>query len=440
MCQAGEVTGEELLRGLAAEIVAETDVEHWWERFSQAFEALDVVAAIDVETGRVIGEEIRKGLARRSGEVIPRFHLGSRRAGGERGGFRSPAPAGPSSLRVRAAQSSLPPQVGAGGTNFVSETGEGTWLVCSGAGPTPWPQRDMPQLPPGVSGALVRRRVDAVPATPEAALFSDVVDDHGRHYRLFPGGSSGSSNSGGKRERWDLRAVFGPPPGEDASWLEFHTAGGPIRAPLQPPVGAEVSSRRLEPTSSTVEHYLADRLHDHVWLHLLDPERPLASLEVIAAALVSVDAIDAGHPLVGAVETVDTTMAGGPAGPTLPPVLAAALAADPARGAWQQVAALGLVVDHPDGAHFGLEALVGHPDRLAAHFVSGSDRGPVACSLVVTATDDLGGGYVAHTEILGGIEEGAFHVRPPLDPAARYLTLRLQGPSNVVDVAIDLRG
>lgn len=85
MCQAGEVTGEELLRGLAAEIVAETDVEHWWERFSQAFEALDVVAAIDVETGRVIGEEIRGGLARRSGEVIPRFHLGSRRAGGERG-------------------------------------------------------------------------------------------------------------------------------------------------------------------------------------------------------------------------------------------------------------------------------------------------------------------------------------------------------------------
>ncbi|MBV9662090.1 MAG: hypothetical protein JO337_13125 [Acidimicrobiales bacterium] len=433
------MTGEEFLRDLADQIISETDVESWWERFSSAFAALDVVGAVDVETGRAIGEEIREDLARGSGQVIPGFHLGGRRAGGHPSRFRPPALAGPSWLNVRAARSVLPASVGTGGTNFVSQTDRDTWLVCSGAGPAPWPQHEMPRPAPGVSGpvALIRS-ADAPLPPPEVALFTDVIDDHGDRYRLL-GGSSGASDSGGKRQRWDLRSVLGPPPGEDVSWLEFHTSGGPVRARLEPPVATAVSARKLEPASSTAEHYLADQLHDHVWLHLLDPERPLASLEVIAAALVSVNAIEASHPLVVAVETVDATIAGGPAGPTLPPVLAAALKAAPALGAWQQVAALGLIVDHPDGPSLGFEALVGHPDRLAAHFVSGSDRGSVGSHLVVTATDDLGDGYVAHREILGGIEEGAFHFRPPLHPDAGSLTISLQGPSSVIDIGIDLQ-
>ena len=81
MCRAWRVTGDEYLRRLAAEIIAGTDVEHWWQRFSSAFEALDLVAAIDVEIGRAIGEEIREGLANRSGSEVPRFHLASRRGG-----------------------------------------------------------------------------------------------------------------------------------------------------------------------------------------------------------------------------------------------------------------------------------------------------------------------------------------------------------------------
>jgi hypothetical protein len=51
------VTGEEFLRQLADEIIAERDLEHWWERFSMAFDGLDLVGAVDEETGRQVGED-----------------------------------------------------------------------------------------------------------------------------------------------------------------------------------------------------------------------------------------------------------------------------------------------------------------------------------------------------------------------------------------------
>lgn len=44
---------------------------------------------------------------------------------------------------------------------------------------------------------------------------------------------------------------------------------------------ATASSIRHD-TMSSAEFYLHGRLHNHAWLHLLDPERPLARLAVTA--------------------------------------------------------------------------------------------------------------------------------------------------------------
>jgi hypothetical protein len=87
-----------------------------------------------------------------------------------------------------------------------------------------------------------------------------------------------------------------------------------------------------------------------------------------------------------------------------------------------------------------LEALVGHRDRLALHFLQ-RQTGPDAASahdLIVWATDSLGGGYASQAEALGGMEEGAFHFRPALDPAATMLTIHLQGPAHRATIDIDL--
>jgi hypothetical protein len=294
-------------------------------------------------------------------EIGPDQH---RRAGR---GFRlstfAPAVEAPSSLGVRAARSVSPSSVGTGGTNFLTQTGTGTWLVCSGAGPAPWPHPDLRRVPTGTVG--VWRLVRATPDVPtkESALFSDVVDDRGDHYHLSPGGSSGASDSGGKWQRLHRRAIFGPMPTDDTLWLEFDTAGGPVRAPLLP--SFEVSTRHLEPPLSTVERQTAPA-------RMAAPPRPGTPPGPTRRDRGGAD-LGRRRPSSCGRGRDRRRHDRRPTGRArTPPVLAAALTADPGGGAWQQVAALGLIVDHPDNGKFGLEALVGHPDRLVAHFVQGS--------------------------------------------------------------------
>jgi hypothetical protein len=290
---------------------------------------------------------------------------------------------------------------------------------------------------------MLRRDDDPPWISPESALFSDIVDDQGTKYRLHPGGSSGASSSGAKRQRWDLRALLDPTPAPHVRWLRFTTAAGHITAELRPPITSAVSSHNLRSAPSTLEHYLKASLHQHVWLHLLDPDRPLAPLAVIGDALIAVEAIDPDDTLVAAIRALDAHLSGDPVTAAIPPTVAAALSRESDAGAWEGVAALGVRLEHPDGAVLGLEALVGHPDRLAVHFIHPPDgpegTGWSVSDLVVTATDDLGGGYVASPEPLYGAEGGAFHLRPPLHPRATNLTVHLEGPTAVSSVAVDLR-
>lgn len=80
---ADPVTGEDFLRALAAEIIEQGGVRHWWSCFSPAYQALDLVEAVDEATAREIGEEIRAGLGALLGEEVPGSHLRSRRRAGE---------------------------------------------------------------------------------------------------------------------------------------------------------------------------------------------------------------------------------------------------------------------------------------------------------------------------------------------------------------------
>jgi hypothetical protein len=268
-------------------------------------------------------------------------------------------------------------------------------------------------------------------------MFVDIADDHGGRYQL-EALSSGESNPGHKRERWDLRAKLRPAPPADVEWLRLRTPDGPITAILVPPPGTEVSADPILPVRTELEVYLADQLHDHIWLHLLDPERPLGPISVLSSALVAVDAIDAQHPLVAAIANADAAIGGGEM-TGLPPALASALAGDRQVTPWIGGAAVGVAVDHPDGARIGLEALVGHPDRIALHFIEPeTDGGTSAWGLLVTATDDHGRGHVGHAEALSSMTEGAFHLRPPLAADATNLTLHLEGPSAVVHITIKL--
>lgn len=54
----------------------------------------------------------------------------------------------------------LPQEMASGGVNFVSQTNHQCWLVCSGAGPAPWPEHEPPRPPVGSSGDFVRLRSD----------------------------------------------------------------------------------------------------------------------------------------------------------------------------------------------------------------------------------------------------------------------------------------
>jgi hypothetical protein len=444
VCECVGVTGEQFLRVLASEAVAAGDLQ-WHQRFYSVVEALEIVDAIDIEAARAVGQEIRAGLSARTGEPGHDFFVASRRGPRRHRPNRPGSSTGVPQVSVRAARASLPPKAGDGATNFVSRQGETAWLVCSGGGPAPWPEHRPPSSFP-IAGTL---RDDGVvggwaiasgltPIGPPSPPFRDVVDDRGRHYRLSHA-SSGASSSGSKRRRWDMRAAIEPAPGDDVAWLELVTEHGPIRAVLRPPVPTTATTVTLAPRPSEVGHHMTAKMHNQVWLHLLDTDRPLEPLGVIPQALVAVGAIDSGDPLVAAVLAVDAALAGDPPAAAMPEVLAGALRRDPAAAAWLGVEALGVSIDNLDGANVALEAMVGHRDRLAVHFVQSSSRdGRDASELIVSATDNLGGGYAGHAEPLGGMEAGAYHLRPPLDSAADRLVVTLQGPAHRTTIEIDL--
>jgi hypothetical protein len=269
-------------------------------------------------------------------------------------------------------------------------------------------------------------------------MFNYIVDDQGCRYHIEMV-SSAASSSGQKRQRWDLRTLLRPAPAEDVKWLRFETPHGPVTARLDPPTATDATTQPVIPERDGVEYYLNTRLYNHLWLHLLDPERRLARLSGIAEALVAVGSISPEHRVVKAITTVDDAISGHDT-TALQPVLAHALSPGNRSPAWVGTIAVGVAVSHPDGAEFGLEALVGHPDRFALHFIEPDWRQTQTgiWGLIVTATDDHGRSHVAHPEPLSSPEEGAFHFRPPLGPGAGRLTVRLEGPTAAVDVSIDL--
>jgi hypothetical protein len=443
------VTGEEFVRGWAAEVVAAGD-QAWYQRFYSLVEVLEMVGEIDIDVARDIGQGIRTGLTARTGQPTWDFYLGSRhpQVRSHQGRAVPPASCAPQ-LSVFAVSGSLPPTLGDGGTNFISVEGSRAWLVCSGAGRAPWPEQSMatPRPPGGTAdtapSALRAERIGPAVGPPSPPFF-EVVDDQQRRYRLSHD-SSGASASGEKRQRWDLRARIDPPPGDDVNWLEFLTEHGPIRVPLRPPVPTAVTIDALDPAPSQLEHHLNAQIHNQVWLYLLDRDRPLEPLGVLPEALVAVGAIDPDHPVVRAMLAVDTALAGTPPTAGLPDALAAALRHDPTSSPWLGVAALGVPLEI-DGTFVTLEALVGHRDRLAVHFLEAplpfpppSDT-PSAHGLVVWATDNVGGGYAGDAEPLGGIEQGAYHLRPPLALAASRLTIHLQGPGHRASVEVNIAG
>ena len=120
---------------------------------------------------------------------------------------------------------------------------------------------------------------------------------------------------------------------------------------------------------------------------------------------------------------VDGALAGATVSDGLPDALTSALGHDPTRAPWLGVAALGVPLKI-DGTFVTLEALVGHRDRLAVHFLEAplpfpppSDT-PSAHSLVVWATDNVGGGYAGHAETLAGSNK-APTISGPRSPGPR---------------------
>jgi hypothetical protein len=436
------VDGEQFLRVLASEIVTERDVRHWWSRFSSAFQALDLVGAVDLEVAIQIGREIRAALAAATGQEVRDFYLASARRGTKTPArFDRPDPGFDlAHFQSRGAWAPLPSAMGRGAIDFVSQTDDNCWLVSSGPGPAPWPRRESPSPSAAGNGGWHFAAPTATrPRSREEAMFSEVVDDRGQTYQLKMS-SSGASSSGAKRERWDLRLYLTPTPKPDVQWLRFTTPHGTVTAALRAASVASVSSFSLPVDMSIAEFHLHRQLHQHVWLHLLDPDRPLARLAVIGDALRATAAVRPDHPLVDAVSSVDDAIAGRDA--ALPTVVASALRPANDRVPWVGSAALGVKVSHPNGGDLGLEALVGHADRLALHFVQPGWRRETAgaSDLVATAIDDGGQGHISSVEPLASPGEGAFHFRPPLAADARWLDISLEGPTAVVIVHVELAG
>jgi hypothetical protein len=413
------MTGEEFLRDWADGIVAARDVE-WYQRFYTAVSVLELVNEIDIDVARKIGQDIRARLTQR-GLPSPDFHLQSSLPNPDAPGRPKVAlPAAAPSLSVRGSFAPLPPADGDGGPNFLSVGPERAWLICSGAGPPPW-TRDRP-LP-----------------------FTDVIDDHARHYQLRPA-LTGESSHGPERLRWDLRATIEPGPPFDVVWIDLITVHGSTRAWLQPPAPATISTVAMDPPPSALETHLTATIHYQVWSYLHDPQSPHEPIGIVADALIAVGAIEATNPLVEAVHAVDAALDGSPPSAALPDALRAALTHDSRIEPWVGVTALGISLVM-DNAFVTLEALVGHPDHLAVHFLEPPSRFPAqsdeisAHELLIWGTDNLGGGYAGHSEILGGATwAAAFHLRPPLNPNATQLSLQLQGPAHRSTINIDISG
>jgi hypothetical protein len=430
------MTGEDFLRGWAAEIVAAGEMD-WYQRFYSLVEVLQIVDAIDIDVARAVGQEIRSGLTAKTGEPTPDFHLYSHRpATLGLDDWQVPERRVLGKVSVRAAYTALPEAEGQGGTDFLTVDSDTAWLSCSGAGAPPWPEHRAQASPSGWLRAPQRSMQRASAAVPP---FLDVIDDRGRHYTLA-GDSSGASSSGTKRHRWDLRAEIAPPPGAEVTALEFVTAHGSMTATLRPPAPTTVDVVALNPPPSEIERHLTATVHDHVWYQLLDRDSWLEPIGMLAEALIAIGALDPEHPLAQAILAVDDALAGQAPAEAIPDALSAALRTDPRRASWLGVEALASPVDL-DGATVILEAVVGHSDRMAVHFLEGLSSDPTATSayeLIVWATDDQGGGYAGHAEYVAGPEGGAYHLRPPHDPAATQLYLYLQGPRHRATVNIDL--
>ena len=71
------MTGEDFLRGWAADVVASGEVD-WYQQFYSLVEVLEIVGAIDIDVARTVGQEIRSGLTAKTGEPTSDFHLQSR--------------------------------------------------------------------------------------------------------------------------------------------------------------------------------------------------------------------------------------------------------------------------------------------------------------------------------------------------------------------------
>jgi hypothetical protein len=348
---------------------------------------------------------------------------------------------------ARSAWAPLPQAMGDGAIDFVSQTDDQCWLVASGPGAAPWPRRESPRPHPGgeskpgfIYGLVAGEARPGERVAREVAVFGRCTDDHGVTYSLGHRSSGANRPDESPRPRWDLRLALRPSLPADVGALRFDTPHGPLVAQLRPPVAVETVTGVVRDAGDEAAFYLTDKLTNHVWLRLLDPQRPLAPLGEMAHALVAVEAIEPDHPLVTECEQVDDAIGGQPA-PGLLPNLASALA-DPVApaSAWLGATALGLVVDHPDGAQVDLEALVGLPDRTALHFLDPCNP-HIQLSpwqLVVTALDSHGHGHVAHPEPLNSADQGAYHFRPPLPADATGVTVRLEGPRSTFNLHVPL--
>ena len=199
----------------------------------------------------------------------------------------------------------LPPEMGSGGVNFVSQTDQRCGLVCSGADPAPWSQHQPSQPPVGGSGGFVRLRSDRSSwVRAESAMLVEIADDQD-HLCDLQFVSSGASSRGQKRQRWDLRTLRGPTPTDDVQSLRAsRPPHGPITARPCHRLGAglhgtgrpRMERGRVLPGRPALQPCVASLcpIRNGCW--------PVIGHRLCMPA---VDAIRADHPLVVAVAAVD---------------------------------------------------------------------------------------------------------------------------------------
>lgn len=113
------------------------------------------------------------------------------------------------------------------------------------------------------------------------------------------------------------------------------------------------------------------------------------------------------------------------------------------RNPWLDVVALGINVDIGGTATLALDAIVGHRDYTALHFRS-AGRGldvidVINRSVVVSAKDDLGAGYVSSSEHIFDGESGLCHFRPAFSREANAVTVTFHGQRTIAVVEVPLR-